>query len=297
MFKVCELAAIIGKGTQKELRYILLSQDLLGSIKKEWESQYNSFFKEVVEEVNFDPGYKPGKHQLFCLHEYELPDWLAEEDSASIKDFDPIGNNETDMKLIKGIATFVESDTDEEFILFQRFMPAQVIRTSLSAIWDQDTFKKMDGPGFMLANYLSAVYYRSERKLLFHSFYNVNIFLPLFEYFRPASEEEIREVLNHERIAAENPAALATNANQWFRKQFAILKRSGILDKFTPLDIRWCSKECDISIQLSENNERIVFPSDKPAAKKLLQFLNEGIFRGPITGDLYETNSKKKVDP
>lgn len=296
MFKVCELAAIIGKGTQKELRYILLSQDLLGSIKKEWESQYNSFFKEVVEEVNFDPGYKPGKHELFCLREYELPNWLAEEDSASIKDFNPIGNNERQLKLIKGIATFIESDIDEEFILFQRFTPSQVIRTSLSAIWDRNTFNKMDGPGFMLANYLSAAYHRSERKLLFRSFYNVDKFLPLSEYFRPASEEEIREILSHELFAPENLEVSVTNPSQPFRNKFALLKRSGVLDKLTAREIEDRSKGFDVSIQLSEDNKKIVFPSKKSDALKLLRFLNDEYVRGAATGNPYIANSKRKMD-
>ena len=296
MFKDFELAAIITKGTQKELRYIPLEKKLKDSIKKEWESQYNKFSKGVVEEVDFDPGYKPEKHELFCLREYELPNWLAKEDSASIRDFNPIRNNETQLKLIKGIATFIESDTDEEFILFQRFMPSQVIRTSLSAIWDRNTFNKMDDPGFMLANYLSAVYHRSERKLLFRSFYNVDKFLPLSEYFRPASEEEIREILSHELFAPENLEVSVSKPSQLFRNKFALLKRSDILDRFTVREIEDRSKGLGVQIQLSEDNEKIVFPTKKSDALKLLRFLNEEFFHGAVTGDPYKTNSKTKID-
>ena len=294
MYKDFELAAIIGKDADKELRYISLSRERQDTLKKEWKAQYNSFVDDK-DIVNFDPSYVPDKHELFCLRGFKLPSWLAEENSASISDFERIQNNERQISLIKGIAAFVQNETDEEFILFQRFMPAQVIRPSLSLKWDLNTFSKMDGPAFMLANYLSAVYHPGERKLLFHSFYNANIFLSLSDYFKEASEQDIREILSHKRLAPENVNALAIDANQQFRKRFAILKRSGILDKFTPIDIRWRSKEYDISIQLSADNEKIVFPSDKSAAKKLLQFLNDEIFRGPITGDLYETNSRKKV--
>ena len=145
MFKVCELAAIIAKDTEKKLRYIPLSRNLQQIIKEQWECQYNSFFNAVEEIINFNPDYKLDKHQLFCLPEYELPNWLAAEDGASISDFDPIRDNERHLKLTKGIAAFIESEIDEEFVLFQRFKPSQVIRTSLSAIWDLDTFRKMEG--------------------------------------------------------------------------------------------------------------------------------------------------------
>ena len=43
-------------------------------------------------------------------------------------------------------------------------------------------------------------------------------------------------------------------------------------------------------------NGKIVFPSDKSAVKKILQFLNEELFRGAITETLYETNSKRQAD-
>ena len=297
MFKICELAAIISKGAQRELQYIPFSRDLQSSIKKEWESQYISFFEEVVKEVNYEPGYKPGKDELFCLQDYELPDWLAEEDSASISDFESIRNNETQMNLIKGIAAFVQNETDENSILFQRFMPAQVIRPKLSFIWDRDTFRKIDDPGFMLGKYLSAVYQSAERKLLFNNFYNVDLLLSLPKNLKnEASPEEIRKILSHELFAPEDIEVFCTNPSKWFRVRFALLEHLGIINKYTALEIQERSEGYNVTIELSDNKTKIVFPSDETRAKKLLQFLNEELFLGAVTKDLYETNSKKKVD-
>ncbi len=296
MFKECEFAAIISKGTEKELRYIPLSRNLQGTIKEKWECQYNSFFNGEKRIINFDPDYKLDKDELFCLPEYELPNWLAEEDSASILDFDPIRDNERDLKLTKGIAAFIESETAEEFILFQRFKPSQVIRTSLSAIWDLDTFRKIDGSVFTFASYLSAVYQRSERKLLFRSFYNVDRFLPLSEYFRPASEEEIREILSHELFAPENLEVSVTNPSRSFRNKFALLKRSGVLDRFKAPEIEARSKVVGVPIQLSDDDKKIVFPSKKSDALELLGFLNDDFVHGVLTGIPYITNSKRKID-
>ena len=295
MFKDCEFAAIISTDSDKELRHVPLSRDLQGSIKKEWESQYISFFEEVIKEVNYEPGYKPGKDELFCLQDYELPDWLAEEDSASISDFESIRNNETQMNLIKGIAAFVENENDEDSILFQRFMPAQVIRTGLSAIWDRNTFKKIDEPGFRFANYLSAVYNYAERKLLFRSYYNVDKFLPLSDYFSPATKKEIREILSHELFEPEDLESLATNPSYNFRTQFAQLKHSSVIDDFTASEIANAGKGVGFLVQLSEDGKQIVFPSRKSDAYDLLRFLNDGYVRGVITKIPYIANSKRKI--
>ena len=289
------LAAITRKRTQKDVLQIPLDDELQKKLSEKLWCQYNTFV-DGIEEIDFDPIYQPEEHEHFCVYGYELPNWLVEKNSRTISFLEKVPRDETQMDIIKGIAAFAQNERDEELILFQNFMPSQVIHTGLALIPSEITYTKMKHPGLMVGRKLSAVYHTVERKLLFHSFYNVNIFLSLSDYFKEASEQDIREVLSHKRLAPENVDALAIDANQWFKKRFAILKCSGVLDNLMPLDIAWRSKEYGVPVRLSEDNERIVFPADKSAAKKLLQFLNDEIFRGPITGELYETNSKKKVD-
>ena len=80
--------------------------------------------------------------------------------------------------------------------------------------------------------------------------------MPLADFYEEASDQDIREVLEHPGLAAVSPDALAVGANQWVRKRFAMLKNSGVLD------LPW-TKE---------------------------------LFRGAITETLYETNSKREVE-
>lgn len=73
-----------------------------------------------------------------------------------------------------------------------------------------------------------------------------------------------------------------------------MLKDSKILDKYTAKEIKARSKWYEVDVQIKNN--KIIFPADKTAAKRLLQFLNEELYRGPITETLYETNSKREAD-
>jgi hypothetical protein len=138
------------------------------------------------------------------------------------------------------------------------------------------------------------VYLPADSKLLFHNFRTVNTFLPLADFYEEASEEEIRKVLAHKLLAAEDADALATDTNLWFRKRFALLKDSAVLDKYSAKQIQARSKGYDVDVRISKG--RIVFPAARGPAKKLLQFLNEELFRGAITETLYETNSKREAD-
>ena len=179
-------------------------------------------------------------------------------------------------------------------MLFQNFGPSRVIRPGRFLFLEGGTYRSPRRSGLTLDRKLSAVYLSSDRKLLFESFRTVNSFLPLADSYKEASEQEILVVLNHNLLASEDPNVIAIGANQWFRKRFAMLKDSGVLDNYSAQDIQSRSQGYDVSIRVS--NGKIVFPSDKSGAKKILQFLNEELFRGAITETLYETNSKRQAD-
>ena len=72
-----------------------------------------------------------------------------------------------------------------------------------------------------------------------------------------------------------------------------MLKDSGLLNQFSATEIQSRSTGYDVSVDVVDS--KIVFPSNEAAAKRLLQFLNEELYRGAITETLYETNSKREA--
>jgi len=288
-----QLAAIVKQRGKARLLRIPLHQTLQSTLAKSWGDQLESFLKNV-QEVSFNPGYQPEEHERFCLSGYLPPEWLAEEDSHSVSELDAVSNNDAVLNDIKGIVAFGRDDDGEEILLFQNFSRSHVIRPGRFLFLQKDTYETPERPGLTLAGALIAVYKPASQKLLFANFRAVNTFLPLAAFYGEASEQEIKEVLAHELLAPENADALAAEANQWFRKRFAMLRDSGILDKYSASEIMARSKGFDVSISVERG--KIVFPADKAAAKKLLQFLNEELFRGAITETLFETNSKREAD-
>lgn len=293
MLENFQLAAVSKTGKQTRLLKIPLHQELQDALAVSWQAQYDAFTADI-HEIDFDPGYHPEEHEHFRMLNYVLPDWLQGESSQTVSDLDPINQNENLVDSIKSVAAFARNDQGEELILFQNFSRSHVIRPGRFLLLRNDTYETEQRPGLTLDGKLSAVYLVAENKLLFHNFRVVNTFLPLAEFYEDASEQDIREVLAHDLFVAEDPDALAIGANQWFRKRFAMLRDSGILDHYTAQQIVDDSDGYDIDIGL--NGDRIVFPAEKSAAKRLLQFMNEELFRGAITETLYETNSKREAD-
>ena len=293
MLENFQLAAIVKQGKDHRIFRIPLHQELQSYLAQTWYEQYRSFVDDI-QEIAFNAGYTPSDHECFSLRDYDLPAWLREEDIHSVANLDSIANNDAMLNATKGVLAFARSDQGDELVLFQHFSLSHVIRPGSFLFLKGDTYETTSRPGLSLKGKLNAIFFPMDRRLMFQNFRNTNAFLPLSDFYAEVSEEQIRAILAHDRIHPENTDALATGANQWFRKRFAMLRDSGILDKYTVLEITERSLGHDLVIKIVE--DRILFPADRNQAKRLLQFLNEEIFRGAITSTLYETNSKREAE-
>ena len=270
---------------------IPLRQELQQNLANNWNNQYNKFL-DKVEELDFTLGYELEGKQLFRLCSRELSDWLANQNVNTIPKLNS-GNEKELIDLIQGIIAFARDDNNEDILLFQNFTPSQVIRSNKLMFIQEDRYDELRRPALTLANNLSAVYLPKEEKLLFRSFRNIKTFLPLSEFYYEASEEDILKVLSHELFECQDKNVLVNNSTQWIRKRFAMLKETNILDRLSVTQIETKAREHNVRIQVE--NDKIVFPTDKDEVKKLLQLLNEEIFQGALTNEIYETNSKRKT--
>ena len=293
MLENFQLVAIIRQGSETRLRRIPLHQGLQDTLAASWQEQYDAFGQNVAE-IDFNAGYQPEENERFRLQGFELPAWISGENSQSVPELDAITSDDAMLDATKGIVAFARNGDGDELLLFQNFSRSHVIRPGHFLFLENNTYKTAERRGLTLDSKLSAVYLPADSRLLFHNFRTVNTFLPLADFYEEASEEQIREVLGHKLLAPEDADALATDANQWFRKRFALLRDSGVLNKFSAKAIQARSKGYDVKIRVS--NGKIIFPAERAAAKKLLQFLNEELFRGAITDKLFETNSKREAD-
>ena len=288
-----QLAAIVKQSRDVRLLRIPLHQTLQGDLAGTWQGQFDSFYKGA-QHIEFNAGYLPEDHELFCLKKFQLPEWLANESSQSAANLDVLKNVNEASGAIRGMVGFARDEKGDEVMLFQNFNRAHVIQPGNFLLLRAGTYQASANPALVLDGKLSAVYLPKQGKLFFQNFRVANTFLPLADYSREASEQEIREVLGHHRLIAENSSVVAEEASQWARKRFAMLRDSGVLDRYSVTDIKKRATGYNVTINVRKG--KIVFPSDKHAVKKLLQFLNEELFRGAITETLYETNSRREAD-
>lgn len=292
MLENFQLAVIVRQGTKTRVLRVPMHQALQQQLAEAWHAQLGAFLADV-KEIAFNAGYSPEENECFVLKKFDLPDGITGESSVSADVLPAITDNDGLLSAIRGVIGFARKE-GVELALFQNFSRSHIIHPGRFLFLQNGTYETVERPGLTLGDNLSAVYEAAEQKLLFRNFRVVNTFLPLADFYEEASEEQIRKVLDHEKLDAVNADALAKESNQWFRKRFALLRDSGVLDKFSVKEIKARSNGYDVEIVVKKG--KIVFPEDRRSAKKLLQFLNEELFRGAITNKLYETNSKRGAD-
>ena len=289
-----QLVAYSARNRERPMEQIPMSGELQEALQNEWGGQLREFL-QGVREVEFDAGYKPEADERFVVKGFVFPRGME----AGREGLDTLGRfqaKEESLRRLSALFAYAKAG-DREVVMIQRFARSHIIQPGRFLFIEQDTFKVSSAPALTLGTKPDAVYFPAEQKLVFANFRNANAILPLGDFYEEASETDIRRILAHPRIVAENPDELAVDASQWFRTRFSMLRDSGVLDAYTPAQIRSDAiGYVDIETRRVDGEERIVFPANKTAAKRLLQFLNEELYRGPITEKVYETNSKRTAD-
>ena len=284
------LAALIKDRDKYELFQIPMHRSLQSTLAKLWDKQLETLTKDVTE-IPFTPGYNPDDSERFVIPGFTMPEGLVDMDSSKVHQMETFHSKDVPMEEIKAVVGYARDAKGKELALFQTFNRSHIIRPGRFLLLSNETYVTSEEPGLALGDKLAAKYDRDTKKLLFRSFHLTNIFLPLAEYYSEATEEEIREVLDHELIEPEDADELAVDASQWYRKHFAMLRDSDILNTYSASEIKRKSRGYDVDIKVRDG--QIVFPASRSGARRVLKFLTEELFRGAITDTLYETNSKR----
>lgn len=289
-----------GKKTGRVRKPYRISLD--GVVSKElsvtFEAMSRTFFDDNPNVYPFDMRFNPGRGEMFSLENVHLsPDLIK-----AIKN--PLSCPPLDLRSLKHPqikAICMATVNSPVRVMFQQFATDQIIRPGYVLIMrlfqGELTYRDLDTSGLSIGNDLDAVY--DNGTLYFRSYYTTNRFLDLTQYFEDASDDNIKQIFSSAPLYTENIEKVLENADSVVRKKLSILEKSQILDDFTPVQIRAALEEkgFDITIVKTPKGEDMIeFPTEKKAAKELLDLLTQSVFVGIITGTKYLTNSYRAIE-
>lgn len=268
------------------VRRIPLSRDLQSEITDFLSEQIRNFHTGQ-HEIDFSGSYNADEGEIFRIREYPLDNNIVD----AIEN--PLERDVLNLREIKHriVALFTGSwSNNGKLIGFQSFDPRKIISKGFTIINSGDTYTKLEDPGITLQDKLTALYDGTD--LLFYSYHNTRHFVDLSDYYREATDADLKNFASNRSLFVEDANLFMQNADLIIRKKIALLQKNRVLGKVAVKDIRTSAKQFGLDIEI-KNGKKLVLPSDKNELMNVLRFLDEDYFNTVLTKRKCLTNSKE----
>ncbi len=284
------LLAICRSGENLVIKRVKTNGDVQNALEGVFAAQEQDFYAGVDQDVLFDGGWKPEKNELLMAAATQGMVALLDAAKGNLTALHEIAAANFANEGIRALAV-VSGAGDNLKLLIQNFSARQILGRNISMIWDGDTFTKLTAPAFTIGASLAGVL--DAQYLRFKSFSNIKMVFDLANLYQEASDAEIDTFAQHATLQLDDVAGFKGIADQTMRKLVHAISAKGVLDTYDITAISAAALAQDF--QLVVSGTKLQVPADRAGAKQLMHFLDEGLFRGPLSGNAYITNSKRKV--
>lgn len=273
-------------GVQK----LRINRHLQNDLTKVFSLACTSLIDDEKEYLKFDGRYTSGGNEIQYIDNFHMPASITN----AIKE--PLSANDLLHKQVReptinAVFTGEAGEGDDSIIAFQNFQRNQIITgQGISIFLDKNTFKKMDSIALNIKNEVDCVY--KNNKLYFASFWVARQVFDLSDYYNLATDADLEQFVNRKELYLPDPSAFHKHCDSWVRRKIALIQDAKTLDNYQPNEIVEKASEHHVDLTLKDN--KIVVPEEKSELKTMLKFLDEDIYKGPLSEDTYETNSKRQ---
>ena len=265
-----------------------LSGDIQQTVAAEFNKQEEQFRSGVTNEVDFDGRWKPDENEFLTIDVPAEAQVFHDTIEANAMAIPSINTKIFEDEGIKALFTGVTTDGITR-ILVQRFTSQQVLQRKFTLFFQGDTFRHLDESAFTLDSSLVCII--EDDKIKFKSQHKLRSIINMSSIYRAATDQEIQAFAEHPHLEVTDIAGFLESTDQISRKQIHALIENQTLDKYRPIDIKSAAQGTGLVVDVQ--NEKIVMPSTKADIKRLLQFLDESRYAGPLSGDPFVTNSRR----
>lgn len=276
------------------VRRIALSQGLAQQVGALFRAQEEDLLGGNVEIVPFDGHYHPNEDDNELLEIANFVDQLGlAEASANPINVPLFELSAETIGTIAGLCwSYVEGG--ERRFLLQTFDKRRAITNDDFTLWhDQNTFRRLEGIGITLDNRLAAVL--AGTSLVFRRFHQVRGLFDMAHYYAEATNEELEEFAEHERICLADGLDLMAMADTQIRRRVGLIAEIGILDEVAPRRLAQIARQCNIVLRTRrvDGQDRIELPASRKELKAVLKFLCDDYLQSMLRDARYVTNSKR----
>ncbi len=286
-----DLLAICKVGGALTLKRVVVTQPVQELLEGVFAGQEANFLRDITGEVDFDGSWKPEDDELLRAQPVGDVAALWGLSTQNVIALDHVNPTNIPNEGIRGLCVAM-GEGDQRRLLIQNFSARQLLnRGALAFVYEAGVFNQLTQPAFAISNNLSAILYQDFLK--FRSYSNVKMIFDLTNVYQEATNAQIDAFGAHGSLVVADIQAFKAFSDQGIRKLVNAVSKKGVLDNFLPVQIVEAAASSMLEIAL--DNGRLVVPQNRADAKKLLHFLDEGFYRGPLSGVAFITNSKRRA--
>ncbi len=275
-----------------QIKRIRVNQPLQTELIQIFEDQRVQFELGIDTEVPFNGDWKPDDNEVLVIDDINEAATFVTAINANASSFSDVNISNFSNEPIKTLFSGIRVGRVTK-VFVQKFSSRQALSLSQLPIIKMqtgNTFVKATDDIFTIDNKL--VFVIENNKTKFKSFHNARMVFDLSEYYREATDDDLQEISQHTSLEVTDFASFLAQADTQVRKMVHSIKISEVLDNYTVNQISSAASNFS-NLPISINNGKITLPTDKKDLKEVLHFLLEDIYKGPLSGSDYLTNSKR----
>ena len=275
------------KGTDISMLRIPLSADVQTEVTNMFVDQVTNFLADK-EQIDFQGDYKSDPEEVFRITDFNLSQVILDgcDDPISL---DVLNINQYQGRIVALIAN--STDNNNRFIALQNFDSRKLLNRKFSLWYTDERYNRINDRGITVAEKIDGLFVNNA--LFFSSFTLASRMVDLTAYMMEATEEDVTEFIDSNLFSFEDATNFRTDLTRTMRKKLRIIVQSGIIEDIGVDAIRSKAEELELSIELNDNQDRVVIPRDKKRINELIRILNEDYFFSIFRGTKYLTNSKR----
>ncbi|GAN92803.1 hypothetical protein Gbth_016_002 [Gluconobacter thailandicus F149-1 = NBRC 100600] len=254
--------------------------------------QEQMFVGGVTDEVPFDGGWSPDPHEHLVAQVTDEAAAIFAAAQGNIVAMPEVDPANFEAENIRALGVLVQRPSGPRLLL-QEFSARQMLERRFSLILDGNTFNRLVQPAFAIGASLAG--FVEDDKIKFQKFSRIKLIFNLTSLYQEATDTEVEGFCGLECISVGDIGKFKNLADQKMRKLINAITKRGTLNNFTPAQIQVAA--ADENFQIAVADGKIIIPSMKAEAKALLHFLDNGLYRGPLGGEIFITNSKRALTP
>jgi len=269
----------------RTLRRLRIETEVMDEIIQMIDEKKVNFIGNDITEIGFEGGYKPNEDEVFTIQMTlddgfnAIPDNTQEIQELSLPE-----------DRIKILGFYKNGD-----YYFQCFQNRYVLTKNRMVIsFSGDTYKKFnDEKALMINDDIHALYH--EGKLYFRKFNLAKQIFDLTQFYTEATNNDIESTIGNDLFLGSDCEWMKANSDTVMRKLIKSIEASGVMGDIHP-DTRefkrWLTK-ANINPNIIQNGH-IVLPPNKKQCKQILAFINEDIYEGIFSHNIFKSNSKHR---